>query len=222
MILRALALVTIASLLAPVPPALAQGVPALGVRVGGSAARFAGEGMSAVDGYRVGATFGVVAVVPLDERLALQSEVTWIPKGGSGTVDRYGDLQPVRLSIDYLQLPVLARWRLPDALGVRPFLFTGPAVSLEMRCRVRTPPDGPALTLGCEAPDGARAPRRRVDWSWLVGASLHVRTGAGTLFLDARADLGLVGLHVAWEAVDMRNRAFALSVGMLLPGGVGP
>lgn len=200
------------------PAAASAQLPTLGFRAGVSIARFAGDGLEAQDGHRTGPALGVVAGLPVGAGLfELQAELTWIRKGGEGTLQGFEEPLAVALAIDYLQLPLLARLTLPGFGALRPALLTGPAVSFELGCDVRTTASELAITLGCEpsAPEGMR---RTVDWGWIAGGVLLYETGGRTFFLDARADLGLVALDRDLGALDMKNRAFVVTVGATLFG----
>ncbi len=167
--------------------------PALGVRAGASLARLAGGGAERLDGVRAGAAIGVLASVDVAGPLALQTELTWVRKGGKGTLQGFEEPIAFDLEIDYLQLPLLAAVRLPMLGPLRPVLLAGPAVSFELACRERTATGTLAVTLGCEpsAPSGLR---RTVDWSWIAGGRLLGAAGGRAFFVDVRADLGLVDL----------------------------
>lgn len=207
------ALLALAPATAQTPPG-----PAIGLHAGTSVAHFAGDGMEGVDQRRVGPAIGGLVSLRVRGPLGLQLEVGWVRKGGRGALQGFEESLAVDLEIDYLQVPLLATLSLPALGPLRPVLRTGPTVSFELDCDVRTAPIELAITLGCEpsAPDGAR---RTVGWGWIGGGALLFEIAGRTLFVDARADLGLTTLDRELDAVDVKNRALLLTVGAMLWGG---
>lgn len=199
-------------------PVRAQDVM-LGLDAGLSRTTFQGERVDGLD-HEAGATVGLSVEWRVAEPVSLGSGVTWIRKGASGaipgSVTGFDETLLVDLDLDYVQLPLLAHVHLPRLGRLRPSLFAGPAVALEIRCAVNTAPEEIALTLGCGADDDGRS---RADWSALLGGGLAYRLrGAAEIRLQARYELGLTEIDDI-AALEIHNRGSVLTAGVALPVG---
>jgi hypothetical protein len=195
-------------------PAAAQS-PYVGARLGASRASFGGPAALSFDSPRRGLVAGVLAGWRFGERLALQSEITWIRKGARGTLQGVEGAIPADLELNYVQIPLLLRLSLPTPLGVRPVLLAGGAMSLETHCSVFTEESELALTHDCASPDSLER-RTSTDWSALFGAGLECDAGPVLIGVEARYDLGLVGVS---DVAGLKNRAGVLTAGVILPLG---
>lgn len=182
-------------------------------------ATFQGERVDGLD-HETGATMGLSIALRVAEHASLGSGVTWIRKGASGaipgSVTGFDETLLVDLDLDYIQLPLLANIHLPQLGRVRPSLFGGPAVALEVRCGVNTAPEEIALTLGCGADDHGRS---RTDWSALLGGGLAYRLQAGPeIRLQARYEVGLTEIDDL-DTLEVHNRGSVLTAGVAVPVG---
>src|SRR5690606_24301564 len=97
-----------------------------------------------LDGVRAGAAIGVLASVEETGPLALQTELTWVRKGGKGTLQGFEEPIAFDRESDYLPRPPLAAVRLPMLRPLRPVLLAGRVASDVGRCarQLRSVPAG--------------------------------------------------------------------------------
>lgn len=114
-------------------PAAAQG---LGLGGGLNLSRLVGENQTIVRSeQRTGLNLGGTFSFSLTRALALQPEVYYSQKGqeqefASGT----GPSGLATLSLDYVEVPVLAKITLPGTRSIRPHIAAGPAFAWNVRC----------------------------------------------------------------------------------------
>lgn len=114
-------------------PAAAQG---LGLGGGLNLSRLVGENQTIVRSeQRTGLNLGGTFSFSLTRALALQPEVYYTQKGqeqefASGT----GPSGLATLSLDYVEVPVLAKITLPGTRSIRPHIAAGPAFAWNVRC----------------------------------------------------------------------------------------
>jgi hypothetical protein len=104
--------------------------------------------------------------------------------------------------LDYVDVPIYAKVFLPAPL-IQPFVYAGPQVSFEIRCR--TAADGPC-------PDAATSGRKRSDFAGVIGAGLRF----GGLGIEGRYVYGFRDLKLA-TATDpntYKTRTFLILVNL--------
>jgi len=195
----ALALATLALLW----PALtaAQGLE-MGVRGGVNVATLANEadGSGAASDPRLGIVAGAFVTWPMVEGLEIQPEVLYSSEGGK--VDEPG--VDSRVVLDYLDIPVLARFSRHGPGTSRFYVIGGPAFGVRLRARTRTVFSG--STEEIDISDDVE----RTDVGVVVGGGFE----RGHLVLDGRYTHGLSNVDArADEGLAVRNRAFAVTVG---------
>jgi hypothetical protein len=208
-----IAAVLVAALLVAAPAAAQS--PYVGARLGASRATLGGPAAGNLDSPRRGFVAGVLGGWRFGERLALQSEITWIQKGAGGTLQGFEGPIAADLELNYVQIPLLLRLTLPTPLGIRPVVLAGGAVSIETHCSTFIEESELALTSACAAPDSRERPSS-TDWSVLFGAGLEYDAGPVLLGVEARYDLGLVEVS---DVSGLENRAGVLTAGVILPLG---
>jgi hypothetical protein len=145
---------------------------------------------------RLGLVAGAFFAVPLGW-VHLQPEVLYTSKGAAL------DLQGIdsRLVLDYLEVPVLARW----ALGTRMYVAAGPAVAWRLKATSRTKFSG--ATEEIDVADSVK----RYD----AGVTGAVGVRFGRFVVDGRYTHGLLDIDTdASDGVSVRNRAFTISAGI--------
>jgi hypothetical protein len=176
-----------------------------GFKVGMSISTLTGNGAAtgSVNGLTGGAfvRFGMGGA-------AVQPELLYVEKG----VSRPG--HEVRL--DYVEIPLLLMLPLGRGATV-PFVYSGPAVSFEVGCRLSDGADCFENTLGDDeefsgAGIGEGLPRRRHDIGAIIGGGVHLPLGPGALTFEGRYSFGLSDLRRGGEGEAVRNRSGAVLV----------
>jgi hypothetical protein len=204
------------SILAAAGPVHGQSL-SLGLDLGVSVATLHAEQSDRLH-FGTGPALGVTAGWRLTDVLSVGGGLSWLRKGAEGTLIGFEEPLSVDIRLDYVQVPLVARLRLPGAGALRPTVFGGTAVAFETGCDVRTPPSELALTLGCEGPEDQRA---TTDWSVLLGGGVDYETRRGSLRIQGRYDLGLTRIDEAPDVQfpNLKNRAFVVTTGWVVPVG---
>ncbi len=180
----------------------------VGVRAGLNLATSDAEGSAFRDvGYRTAFHGGILTIVDISRRFALQTEAIYSQKGfGSGD----GNLS---LSVDYVELPLLGVIKIPGPLS--PHLYVGPVLGIEARCRASAGGD----SVDCEsaAADLLGAPQTRgADSGVIVGAGVTLDTRFGGLLLDVFYNNGFTDISEPTDRIDrISTRTLYLSIGLV-------
>lgn len=139
-------------------------------------------------------------------RLGLQAEILSLTKGA-----RVQDTpNEVDFRLEYVEIPVLLHVPLTMGTSFAPYVFAGPSIGLEVRCRV----SGGGVTADCE--DNAN--RRSTDLGIHAGAGLAFAMGPGALLIEGRYNHGLSNLNEGTGGA-VRTRTPAVMVGYEIPLG---
>lgn len=205
-------------------PAMAQVDVKPGVRVGFNYATFGGDtdqyaqafagspGVSDVStGRRSGYTVGGFLLFDFAGPFALQPELRYIQRGYTVdvTVSGFGQEFSANgtLKLDYIDVPVLARFDFPSA-GVTPHVLGGPTVGFNISAEQETEAAGQTGTE--DVSDSVSG----TDFGLEVGAGLDFSLGAGTATIDARYGLGLSDLPDTEDTdMSLKNRALMVTAG---------
>jgi hypothetical protein len=106
--------------------------------------------------------------------------------------------------LDYVDLPGYVKVSLPVP-GVRPFLYAGPQVSFEVKCRTADGSDA------C-ADNG----RKQTDYAAVIGGGVRLGGGSLGLSVEGRYVYGLADLKLSTvtSSESYKNRTFMLLVGV--------
>ena len=129
----------------------------------------------------------------------------------------------VKLNLNYIEVPLLLMARLTSREApLYPFLYAGPQVSFETRCRVTGEQDGVTASFDCDAPelDGGLE-TAKTDFGLVFGGGLEILYSRLTIQLDARYRLGLTNLNAADDAseVSVKSKGWSFMLGAGVPIG---
>jgi hypothetical protein len=206
MVKRMLFVAAVVTLVAAVTPVWAQSVEG-GFKIGYNAATLPNLSTALGDstltgGRRNGAALGGFVAFPLNENVAIQPEVLFVQQGVnlSNTTDEYV------AKLDYLQIPVLARFSSPSQSWGRGFFFAGPTFGMRLSAKVSSG----ALATAVE--QDAKDLTRAGDVGLAFGGGVDVRR----FLAELRFTQGLT--HVNSDAANLtenvRNRAFTIMAGI--------
>jgi hypothetical protein len=107
--------------------------------------------------------------------------------------------------LDYVDIPGYVKVTIPTP-GIRPFVYAGPQVSFEAKCRTAN------NTAPCPDNDG----RKKTDYAGIIGAGVRLGGKATGLSLEARYVYGLSDLNLSTVTASesYKNRTFMLLVGL--------
>lgn len=105
--------------------------------------------------------------------------------------------------LDYIDIPAYLKINIPTS-GIRPFIYAGPQISFEVRCRT-----------GNDADCADTSPRKSTDYAAVIGAGLRLGRGTG-ITLEGRYVYGLQDLKLATltSSESYKHRTFMLLVGI--------
>ncbi len=175
--------------------------PAAGVEVGYSRTDLALGGGGNLLTSRQGAITGAYLQFPLHDIFAIRPELLFSLKGGS-TVANIGEETNIDIELAYIELPVLFRVSFPTG-SIRPVLFGGPALAIQIGCDFSFSVDSTRSTCGQDSLNNVRS----WDFGLVAGGGVEKRLRRATIALEARYTAGTRSIL---EDVDLRNRAFGL------------
>jgi len=172
-------------------------------------------------GVKVGMTFGNISnkgVLPgdLETRTGVAGGIALVARGGIVGVGIEGlyaqrglrsdqSLATARTRLDYLDVPAYLRVSLPTP-GVRPFVYAGPQLSFEVKCR---------RANGADCQPEAAGERKKTTYAGIIGAGVRLggRTG---LTIEGRYVYGLSDLKVETitSSDSFRHRTLLLLIGV--------
>ena len=219
--MRPSGLMLIIGVLAAAPPVFAQEVvpgdststaasraaawytrPAAGVEVGYSRTDLALGGGGSLLTSRQGAITGAYLQFPLRDIFAIRPELLFSLKGGSTVADAGPGEGNIDIELAYIELPVLFRVSFPTGT-IRPVLFGGPALAIQIGCDFSFDVDATRSTCGQDSLTTVRG----WDFGLVGGGGVEKRLRRATIALEARYT---VGTRSILEDLELTNRAFGL------------
>lgn len=160
-----------------------------GFKVGVTVANLEGDVSSAAAlESRSDVTFGGTLRLDLGPFLSIQPEIQYVPTGGKGTllVDNGGTPTSVdgALKMNYLELPVLAKFRLPGSPSMVPNLYLGPTAALSLASKLEADLSSVGGSANSEA--DLKDQMESLLLGGAVGGGFDLKMGKGLLTLDAR------------------------------------
>ncbi|MCP4217382.1 MAG: PorT family protein [bacterium] len=172
------------------------------------------EGMMVDMGSRKGAVAGIFYCHKLSKSFYIQSEILYSMKGAeaSGTETRFGlsFAYDYKLKMDYFEVPILAKIKIPSKGNVAPNFFAGPYVAFKSKAEMHVYENlGDILIAEVESQEleGIKS----TDFGVVFGGGLDYKTGSGNLILDLRYVLGLSKIDDT--GYSRRNSNISLTVG---------
>lgn len=130
--------------------------------------------------------------IGLSERFAIQPEVNYVQKGGKVSPSG-SDAFFLKVKMDYLEAPILAKLRLGDG-PFRGYLIAGPSFGYALNGKVTFKADGAILKDKIDFDNSYGLDGRkdnRFDISAIGGGGIQYQIGRGSIVLDARVALDL-------------------------------
>lgn len=190
-------------------PAAAAGQMRLGVRGGVNFARVTGSDVNSgrVD-WRTGALAGVFVEGPLADIVGFELGTQYAQKGFQTDVGA----TTATAKLDYLEVPALLTVQVPAGRAWAVELYAGPTFSFAVRCSRQA--------LGITDSGCKESQVKSFDLGGDVGAGLRFGLGGASQFLlDGFYDFGFTSFDDRSSPDDIKNEAFSLTVGILLPAG---
>lgn len=176
----------------------------VGGRLAANIANVDGDGMDT--DAKFGLDIAVVAEIPVSEAVSVQPELHFLQKGY--TLDFGGD--DFKRTLNYIEIPVLAKYNFGSAESVGGFVVVGPSVGFGVGVRAK---------LGDETESGSfdEANLNAVDFGAAFGGGVNIPVSNGNVVIDVRYLLGLTDIFDGESEV--MNRGVNFGVGYVTPIG---
>ncbi|MEQ8707298.1 MAG: porin family protein [Phaeodactylibacter sp.] len=183
----------------------AQGVY-IGPRIGATFAnaKVDGENEPNFDN-RTSVLFGGALELGLGDNFAIQPEVSYISRGFDGGDDGIFGAAPT-LKLNYLDLGGLVKLKTGSSEQLSAYVGIGPSYSYLL--------NGEIGDVEINFDDGDTF--KRGDWTANFAAGVQLPLGESYLFVDIRYLLGLTDVNEN-DDIEVRNRSYAISAGLMLP-----
>ena len=158
-------------------------------------------------GFKSGVCLGAFMTFNISSVFAIQPELLYTQKGDKyeDEDEFFGTLKAWTM-LDYLEIPILAKFSIPTKGKVTPNLFFGPAVAFKTRSKGRLEIEGLSVEVDIEDVSG-------VDLGLALGAGVGIVAGPGEVVVDARYTLGLTSVDASEWDMDVKNAAISILVG---------
>lgn len=151
----------------------------------------------------------------LGGRVGIQAEILSTTRGANFTGSRAGAADNFDLRFEYVDIPLMLFVPLTTGM-VAPYVFGGPALSLEVRCRFT--PTGTSGAAGERDCDEAGLQTRSPDFSLVGGGGLAFGMGPGTVLIEGRYTAGMRSIDDS-GVDDFRHRSVSVLAGYEIPLG---
>lgn len=185
----------------------AQGLTGKGFKAGLNIANVHGDDIPDECGTIMGLCAGGFITYSINEMFAIQPELLYTMKG-SKCEDELPALGNVEMtfSLNYLEIPVLAKLTIPTQGSVKPNLFVGPALGINLSAKLKVEAFG-------ESEEEDIEDVKSTDFGVVFGGGVDFGLGQGKITFDARYTLGLTTTDESEEEADMKNNVISLMVG---------
>lgn len=148
---------------------------------------------------------GAFLTLSLVDMFAIQPEVLYARKGTRWEEEYAGETYTATLTLDYLEIPLLAKLSMPLAGIVKPNLFFGPGLGILLSAKVK----------GEGVETDIKDDTKSTDFGFVVGAGLDFDLAMSKVTLSGRYTLGLTSIDDSEvdPQQDVKNGVISAMVG---------
>jgi hypothetical protein len=163
-------------------------------------------------------TFGGTLRIDVGGIFTIQPELNYVPKGADVlaaiTDSLNNQIGEVKASykLNYLEFPVLAKFRFPSPGGFAPNIYIAPAAAINLVRKFEADEGAAGLPEGSMDAD-LNDVVEAFDFGGSVGGGFDMPTGGGVLTLDARYNMGFKEIFTTQGATDDKNRTLSVTLG---------
>ena len=169
--------------------------------------------------YRAGFTAGMFLNYEFNDNFSLQPELLYVQKGVDATLyEGFIDIGAT-LSLEYFELPLLAKYRFAGMKKVTPYIYGGPSFSYALSSELK----GTVSILSAEVDFSSLT--HTTDFGIIMGGGIEVPAGSVTLLFDGRfmygftnviltGDFEFHGYVQSIEEDDFKNFGFVFTAGL--------
>ncbi len=202
---------------------MAQGIVDKGIKAGLNFANLTGDDVEDYDA-KMGLAVGGYLTYKLNENITIQPELLFTSKGAKmeETMEEedegwtYEEELEMTICLNYIEIPILARYDVNTAGNMKPYIMAGPAVAFNISAT------GDAeYSLKVYDEDGDlmfdESGSEEDDLEDIKALDLGLVFGGGVMFnkfsVDARYEMGLTSIDDTDEDFDIKNSVLSLMVG---------
>ncbi len=177
-----------------------------GIKGGLNLARFTGNDAADELDFKMGFCAGGFITYNIGSAFAIQPEVLFTMKGAqsesiAGFLD---ETMKISMELDYLEIPLLFKLSVPTQGGIKPWLFAGPAVAINLSAKSK-------VEYGVVSEDADMENIKETDLGLVVGGGFDL----GTLVIEARYTLGLTSIEdFEIGETDLKNAVVSIMAGI--------
>jgi len=186
--------------------ASAQGFAGYGFKAGLNMANLSGDDVIEGTNSKIGSCLGGFVTYSLNEMIALQPEVLYTMKGATWDEEVFGETLEITWTLDYLEIPVLAKVAIPTQGTVKPNLFVGPALGINLRGKVKA-------ELAGETEEADIEDLKSTDFGLVFGAGIDFGLPRSAITVDGRYVMGLSTIDNSEAKADVKNGVMTFMVG---------
>ncbi len=163
---------------------------------------------------RTGIGIGAHGALDVSANFGVTLELLYSQKGAKVTED---DARAT-YQFNYLEFPLLARYRVPAAAGrtVEPHVAGGFVLGFEVGCKLKGESGAVAVTIDCTE---AGVETKSLDLGLMFLGGFDILLGPGALMLDAGYNFGLTNINDVSSEGSVKNRMLYLKAGYKYPLG---
>lgn len=178
----------------------------LGPKVGLNYSDLTGDVSDEV-GYKLGFAGGAFLAYAFGDWFTLQPEVLYSQKGAKATQERLGEERTQTVSLDYVEIPVLAVLTIPTQSILTPKVFAGPAFGFLISAEDKREVNGVEVRRE-DIKDGLKD----YEVGIVFGGGLDVKVGPGAITTDLRYNFGVTNIADVGDS-SVKNGVFSFMVG---------
>jgi hypothetical protein len=177
----------------------------VGPNVALNIASLSGKDVPSGLGSKTGLMIGGFLNYQFNKMFALQPELAFTMKGGSGTIQGTN----VTLTSNYIELPILVKFYIPleGRSVIRPSLYAGPAIGLNVAASEEDQANGQTANTDL------KNKTKSMEFSLVFGGGVGFKFGTGMLDLSLRYTLGLTSLDNSGQNLTVTTGTFAIVAG---------
>ena len=202
------------------------GQSAIGFKFGGHLGQFSGFEVFEFGGnntqeYNFGFQIGLIYEIAINDQISIQPELLYLQKGYKikfEFMDSFSSEQEV--TINYLELPILAKMKFGDTESLNFFAIVGPSFgyALSGDGKFTEITNGETTTDTEEIEFSENDEFERLDVSAAIGGGMSIPINLFNLFFEGRYLLGVSNLNDdEFDQTSINNRGISFVAGIMIP-----
>ena len=168
-------------------------------------------------GYKTGLVAGGFLGYQVNDVFSIEPQVLYSQKGSKVKGTGSNSSLEGGIRIGYIEVPVLAKFWIPVSDSqMRPFIFVGPEVEFKVSCTAEGAILAVTGSTDCDN-TGSEIKLKSTDFGGTAGAGIQFKAGNQVVRVDGRYTLGLTDINDSGDSRSIKNRAFAVTVGLGFP-----